>query len=33
VGRMAAQIDREPESLVWGKKPVSRPGPGEKGFE
>jgi phospholipid/cholesterol/gamma-HCH transport system substrate-binding protein len=33
VGRMAAQIDREPESLIWGKKPVSRPGPGEKGFE
>jgi phospholipid/cholesterol/gamma-HCH transport system substrate-binding protein len=33
VGRMAAQIDREPESLIWGKKPVVRPGPGEKGFE
>ena len=33
VGRMAAEIDRQPESLVWGKKPVSRPGPGEKGFE
>lgn len=33
VGRMAAGIDRQPESLIWGKKPVSRPGPGEKGFE
>ena len=33
VGRMAAEIDRQPESLIWGKKPVSRPGPGEKGFE
>ena len=33
VGRMAAEIDRQPESLIWGKKPVARPGPGEKGFE
>jgi len=33
VGRMAAEIDRQPESLIWGKKPASRPGPGEKGFE
>ena len=33
VGRMAAEIDRQPESLIWGKKSVSRPGPGEKGFE
>ncbi|MBC7804098.1 MAG: MCE family protein [Candidatus Parcubacteria bacterium] len=33
VGRMAAEIDKQPESLIWGKKPVSRPGPGEKGFE
>ena len=33
VGRMAAEIDRQPESLIWGKKPVVRPGPGEKGFE
>jgi phospholipid/cholesterol/gamma-HCH transport system substrate-binding protein len=33
VGRMAVEIDRQPDSLIWGKKPVSRPGPGEKGFE
>lgn len=33
VGRMANSIDRQPESLIWGKTPVARPGPGEKGFE
>jgi phospholipid/cholesterol/gamma-HCH transport system substrate-binding protein len=33
VGRMASSIDRQPESLIWGKTPVVRPGPGEKGFE
>lgn len=31
VGRLAAELDRQPESLLWGRKP-SRPGPGEPGF-
>jgi phospholipid/cholesterol/gamma-HCH transport system substrate-binding protein len=32
VGRLAADLDRQPESLLWGRRP-SRPGPGEPGFE
>ncbi len=31
VGRLAAELDRQPDSLLWGRKP-SRPGPGEPGF-
>lgn len=31
VGRLASELDRQPESLLWGRKP-SRPGPGEPGF-
>jgi phospholipid/cholesterol/gamma-HCH transport system substrate-binding protein len=30
-GRLAADLDREPSSLVWGRRPL-RPGPGEPGF-
>jgi phospholipid/cholesterol/gamma-HCH transport system substrate-binding protein len=31
VGRVAAELDRRPESLIWGRQPA-RPGPGEPGF-
>jgi len=31
VGRLASELDRQPDSLLWGRKP-SRPGPGEPGF-
>jgi phospholipid/cholesterol/gamma-HCH transport system substrate-binding protein len=32
IERLAAEIEGQPESLVWGRRPA-RPGPGEKGFE
>jgi phospholipid/cholesterol/gamma-HCH transport system substrate-binding protein len=32
VGRLALQLDREPQSAIFGRKP-SRPGPGEPGFQ
>jgi len=32
VGRLALQLDREPQSALFGRKP-GRPGPGEPGFE
>jgi len=32
VGRLALQLDRDPQSAIWGRKPA-RPGPGEPGFE
>ena len=32
VGRLAAEIDRQPDSLLWGRAPVL-PGPGEPGFK
>ncbi len=32
VGRLAADLDRQPESVIWGR-PALRPGPGESGFE
>lgn len=32
VGRLAAELDRKPDSLLWGR-PAPRPGPGEPGFE
>jgi phospholipid/cholesterol/gamma-HCH transport system substrate-binding protein len=31
VSRVAAELDRRPESLIWGRQPA-RPGPGEPGF-
>ena len=33
VGRLALQLDRDPQSLLFGKKPAARPGPGEPGFK
>lgn len=33
VGRLALQLDRDPQSLLLGKKPTVRPGPGEAGFQ
>jgi len=33
VGRFALQLDRDPQSLILGKKPSTRPGPGEAGFQ
>lgn len=32
VGRLALQLDRDPQSAIFGRKP-SRPGPGEPGFQ
>ncbi len=32
VGRLAYELERRPESLLWGR-PAARPGPGEAGFE
>jgi phospholipid/cholesterol/gamma-HCH transport system substrate-binding protein len=32
VGRLALQLDREPQSAIFGRKP-GRPGPGEQGFQ
>jgi phospholipid/cholesterol/gamma-HCH transport system substrate-binding protein len=32
VGRLALQLDREPQSAIFGRKP-GRPGPGEPGFQ
>jgi phospholipid/cholesterol/gamma-HCH transport system substrate-binding protein len=32
VGRLALQLDREPQSAIFGRKP-GRPGPGEAGFQ
>ncbi|HTP62061.1 MAG TPA: MlaD family protein [Burkholderiales bacterium] len=33
VGRLALQLDRDPQSLLFGKQPAMRPGPGEAGFK
>ena len=32
VGRLAADLDRQPESVLWGRR-APQPGPGEPGFE
>jgi phospholipid/cholesterol/gamma-HCH transport system substrate-binding protein len=32
VGKLAQELERRPESLIWGR-PAARPGPGEAGFE
>ena len=32
VGRLALQLDREPQSAIFGRRP-RRPGPGEPGFQ
>jgi phospholipid/cholesterol/gamma-HCH transport system substrate-binding protein len=32
VGRLALQLDRDPQSAIFGRKP-GRPGPGEEGFK
>ena len=32
VGRLAADLDRQPESVIWGR-PAPQAGPGEPGFE
>jgi len=32
VGRLAYELERRPDSMVWGR-PVNRPGPGEPGFK
>jgi phospholipid/cholesterol/gamma-HCH transport system substrate-binding protein len=32
IGRLAYELERHPESVLWGRSP-SRPGPGEAGFE
>lgn len=32
IGRLAYELERKPESLLWGR-PAARPGPGEPGFE
>jgi phospholipid/cholesterol/gamma-HCH transport system substrate-binding protein len=32
VGRLALQLDREPQSAIFGRRP-GRPGPGEPGFQ
>ncbi|OGA69503.1 MAG: hypothetical protein A3G83_01240 [Betaproteobacteria bacterium RIFCSPLOWO2_12_FULL_68_20] len=32
VGKLAYELERRPESLLWGR-PAARPGPGEPGFE
>jgi phospholipid/cholesterol/gamma-HCH transport system substrate-binding protein len=31
-GRLSLQLDREPQSVIFGRKP-GRPGPGEPGFQ
>jgi len=33
VGRLALQLDRDPQSLIFGREPKRRPGPGEEGFK
>ena len=32
IGRLAYELERRPDSVVWGR-PSSRPGPGEPGFK
>ena len=32
VGRLALQLDREPQSAIFGRR-AGRPGPGEPGFQ
>jgi len=32
IGRLAYELERRPESVLWGR-PAGRPGPGEAGFE
>ncbi|MEW6688884.1 MAG: MCE family protein, partial [Pseudomonadota bacterium] len=32
VGRLALQLDRDPQSALFGRRP-GRPGPGEPGFQ
>lgn len=32
VGRLAAEIESQPDGLLWGRRPA-RPGPGEPGFQ
>jgi phospholipid/cholesterol/gamma-HCH transport system substrate-binding protein len=32
VGKLAAEIETQPDSLLWGRRPA-RPGPGELGFQ
>ncbi len=32
IGRLATELERRPDSVVWGR-PGGRPGPGESGFE
>lgn len=32
IGRLAYELERRPESVIWGR-PAARPGPGEAGFE
>jgi phospholipid/cholesterol/gamma-HCH transport system substrate-binding protein len=32
VGALAAEIEHQPDSLLWGRK-AARPGPGEAGFQ
>jgi phospholipid/cholesterol/gamma-HCH transport system substrate-binding protein len=32
VGRLAAEIESQPDALLWGRRPA-RPGPGEPGFQ
>jgi phospholipid/cholesterol/gamma-HCH transport system substrate-binding protein len=32
VGRLALQLDRNPQSAIFGRRP-GRPGPGEPGFQ
>jgi len=32
IGRLATELERRPDSVVWGR-PSSRPGPGEAGFQ
>jgi phospholipid/cholesterol/gamma-HCH transport system substrate-binding protein len=31
-GKLAYELERQPDSVIWGKKPA-RPGPGEQGFQ
>jgi phospholipid/cholesterol/gamma-HCH transport system substrate-binding protein len=32
IGRLAAEIEAQPDSVLWGRRPA-RPGPGEDGFQ
>ena len=32
IGRLAYELERKPDSMVWGR-PAARPGPGEPGFQ